>query len=200
MYARMCMWNFQLKRMYKMRTHQKHADFFYIFQLKLCKGRFHRASYLWHKLNFSHFVMCELVEKTTDVSIFSPRSNGTRTPCQLEGHRVLPKKCKPVTDHRMSPWWSLCTLYSSHARWSYRRRLGSLLLCDVSLVEFICTLYSSHARWSHRRRLESLLLWACVPCQLFERNYFPLFVDSVTDFYLIFLHLLTDLFTLMVSP
>ena len=28
----------------------------------------------------------------------------------------------------MSPWWRLCTLYSSHARWSYRWRLGSLLL------------------------------------------------------------------------
>ena len=25
-------------------------------------------------------------------------------------------------------WWSLCTLYSSHAMWSYRRWLGSLLL------------------------------------------------------------------------
>ena len=29
---------------------------------------------------------------------------------------------------RMSPWWSLCILYLSHARWSYRRQLGSLLL------------------------------------------------------------------------
>ena len=52
---------------------------------------------------------------------------------------------------RMSPWWSLCTLYSSHPGWSYRRQL------------------------------ESLLLWACVQChvwrQLFERNDFPLFVD-----------------------
>ena len=27
-----------------------------------------------------------------------------------------------------SPWWSVCTLYLSHARWSHRRRLGSLLL------------------------------------------------------------------------
>ena len=40
----------------------------------------------------------------------------------------------------MSPWWSLCTLYLSHARWSYRRRLGSLLLwaciqCVVSVVQ-----------------------------------------------------------------
>ena len=37
---------------------------------------------------------------------------------------------------------------------------------------------SSHARWSYRRRLESLLLWAYVQChvwrQVFERNYFPL--------------------------
>ena len=56
---------------------------------------------------------------------------------------------------RMSPWWSLCTLYSLNARWSYRRRLGSLLS----------------------------QLWACVQChvwrQLFECNYFPLFVDSM---------------------
>ena len=53
---------------------------------------------------------------------------------------------------QMSPWWSLCTLYSLHARWSYRR-------------------------WPR-----SLLLWACVQChvwcQLFERHYFPLFVAS----------------------
>ena len=53
---------------------------------------------------------------------------------------------------RMSaPWWSLsCTLYSSHARWSYRRRLGSLLL------------------------------WACSMCDVnsSSANYFPLFVDS----------------------
>ena len=39
----------------------------------------------------------------------------------------------------MSPWWSLCTLYLLHARWSYRRRLGSLLLwacvqCVASIV------------------------------------------------------------------
>ena len=34
----------------------------------------------------------------------------------------------------MSPWWSLCTLYLSHARWSYRRRLGSLLRACVQCV------------------------------------------------------------------
>ena len=39
----------------------------------------------------------------------------------------------------MSPWWILRTLYLSHARWSYRRRLGSLLLwacvqCATSIV------------------------------------------------------------------
>ena len=46
----------------------------------------------------------------------------------------------------------------------------------------LCTLYLPHARWSCRRRLRSLLLWACVQCltsivraQLV--NYFPLFVD-----------------------
>ena len=49
---------------------------------------------------------------------------------------------------RMSHWWSLCTLYLSHAGWSYRRRLGSPLLCGL------------FNRWR----------------QLFERNYFPLFV------------------------
>ena len=54
--------------------------------------------------------------------------------------------------------------------------------CLMSPWRSLCTLYSSHARWSYRRRLGSLLLWACVQChvwrQLFERNYFPLFVDS----------------------
>ena len=40
--------------------------------------------------------------------------------------------------------------------------------------------YVSDAKWSYRRRLESLLLRACSVCdsQLFERNYFPLLVDS----------------------
>ena len=38
-----------------------------------------------------------------------------------------------------APWWSLCILYLSHARWSYRRRLGSLLLwvciqCAMSVI------------------------------------------------------------------
>ena len=36
---------------------------------------------------------------------------------------------------RMSSWWSLCTLYSSHTRWSYRRRFGSLLLCACSMCD-----------------------------------------------------------------
>ena len=35
--------------------------------------------------------------------------------------------------HRMFPWWSVCTLYLSHGRWSYHRRLGSLRsMCDVN--------------------------------------------------------------------
>ena len=34
---------------------------------------------------------------------------------------------------RMSPWWSLCTLYLLHAKWSYWGRLGSLLLCAWSM-------------------------------------------------------------------
>ena len=38
----------------------------------------------------------------------------------------------------MSPWWSLCTLYLSHARWSYRRRLRSLLLCARSRYDVSC--------------------------------------------------------------
>ena len=43
----------------------------------------------------------------------------------------------------------------------------------------VCTLYLSHARWSYRRRLGSLLLCACSiwDSQLFERSNFPLFVD-----------------------
>ena len=41
----------------------------------------------------------------------------------------------------------------------------------------LCTLSLSHAKWSYRRWLRSPLLWACV--QLFERNYFPLFVGTI---------------------
>ena len=37
-------------------------------------------------------------------------------------------------DLRIFPWWSLCTLYSSQARWSYRRQIGSLLLCACSML------------------------------------------------------------------
>ena len=76
-----------------MHTHQKHAEKNLLFNLNYAKEDFIvlTASYIWHKLNCSHFVMCELVEKTTDVCIFAPRSNGTRTPCQLEGHRILIK-------------------------------------------------------------------------------------------------------------
>ena len=55
-------------------------------------------------------------------------------------------------------------------------------ILDVSLVEFMYIVYSSHARWSYRRPLGFLLLWACVQChvwrQLLEHNYFPSFVDS----------------------
>ena len=40
---------------------------------------------------------------------------------------------------RMSPCWSLCTLYLSKARWSYRRRLGSLLLCACSMSDVNCS-------------------------------------------------------------
>lgn len=84
--------------MYKI--HVKSCRKTLIVQLKLCNERFHRASYLWHKFNFSHSVMCELVlvENTRDMSTFAPKSNGTRTPCQLEGLRVLLKKCTPVID------------------------------------------------------------------------------------------------------
>ena len=39
----------------------------------------------------------------------------------------------------MSPWWSFCTLYLSHARWSYRRRLGSLLFCACSMCDINCS-------------------------------------------------------------
>ena len=41
---------------------------------------------------------------------------------------------------------------------------GFVVCFDVYLVEFISTLYLSHVRWSYRRRLGSLLLWACVQC------------------------------------
>ena len=44
-----------------------------------------------------------------------------------------------VVQATMYPWWSLCTLYLSHARWSYRRRLGSLLLCACSMCGVNCS-------------------------------------------------------------
>ena len=49
-------------------------------------------------------------------------------------------------DFRMSPWWSWCTLYLSHVRRSYRRRLGSLLLCAC----WMCDVNCSSAVTSHR--------------------------------------------------
>ena len=60
----------------------------------------------------------------------------SRCLCSRVMHRGLHPS--PVSD-RMSPRWSLCSLYSSHARWSYRRRLGSLLVwacvqCVTSIV------------------------------------------------------------------
>ena len=45
----------------------------------------------------------------------------------------------------MSPWWSLCTMYVSHVRRSYRRRLGSLLVCACSM----CDVHCSNAITSH---------------------------------------------------
>ena len=38
----------------------------------------------------------------------------------------------------MSPWWSLCTLYSPYARWSYRRLLSCLFnVSDVNCLSVI---------------------------------------------------------------
>ena len=70
---------------------------------------------------------------------------------------------------RQSPWWSLCTLYLSHVRWSYRRRFGSLLLCacytwdvncsSVSTINFLCLLLQPKTSypvisWGTRRGAE----------------------------------------------
>ena len=46
-----------------------------------------------------------------------------------------------------------------------KRKSHSNIGCLLGGV-YIHTLYSSHARWSYRRRLESLLLWACVQCHV----------------------------------
>ena len=40
---------------------------------------------------------------------------------------------------RLSPGWSLCTLYLSLAMWSYRRRFGSLWLCACSICDVNCS-------------------------------------------------------------
>ena len=40
---------------------------------------------------------------------------------------------------RLSPGWSVCTLYLSHAMWSYRRRFGSLWLCACSMCDVNCS-------------------------------------------------------------
>ena len=40
----------------------------------------------------------------------------------------------------MSPWWSLCSLYSSPTGWNHRRRLESLLLCAcLSMCDVNCS-------------------------------------------------------------
>ena len=50
--------------------------------------------------------------------------------------------------HKMPPGLSLCTLYSSHARWVcfYRRRLGSLLLPACSMRDVSCS-SASTSHW-----------------------------------------------------
>ena len=57
---------------------------------------------------------------------------------------------------RMSSWWSLCTLYSSHARWSYHRRLRSLLFCACSM----CDVDYSSAITSRCLLSLRILVWA----------------------------------------
>ena len=76
----------------------------------------------------------------------------------------------------MSLWWSLCTLYLSHAG------------CDVncsSAITSLCLLIlqKSAANWRCLMRKGDSGHCCCGPAfnvwrQLFERNYFPLFVDS----------------------
>ena len=60
----------------------------------------------------------------------------------------------------MSPWWTLCTLHLSHARWSYRRQLGLLCacsMCDVNnyssasrLLPIVCVDFSHMFLWHPR--------------------------------------------------
>ena len=40
---------------------------------------------------------------------------------------------------KMCPWWSVFTLYELHARWSYRRWFGSLLLCACWMCDVSCS-------------------------------------------------------------
>ena len=100
----------------------------------------------------------------------------------------------------MSPWWSVCTLYLSHASWSYRRRLGSLLLwafvqCVTSffvraqLLPIVCWFCRSavglilfqmfdwlfflvhiHLRLSHMFSREHALLWRPWPTRALALN------------------------------
>ena len=65
----------------------------------------------------------------------------------------------------------------------YCQILADQMLLNCSFARFLQHLC---ARWSYRRRLRSLLLWACVHChvwrQLFERNYFPLPVGQCREY------------------
>ena len=78
------------------------------------------------------------------------------------------------------------TLHCHHRHESALRRAATclilMLLFSLTEERSLCTLYLSHASWSYRRRLGRVsvvvgLRWMC-DIQLFERNYFPLFVDS----------------------
>ena len=85
---------------------------------------------------------------------WSKAEQGLERFCRMN-QQTMGRNCTPTTDVKhwgcllgvlnVFPWWSVCTLYLLHARWSYHRQLGSLLLC----VCFMCDVNCSRAITSH---------------------------------------------------
>ena len=82
-------------------------------------------------------------------------------------HERRPTTTETQVAHDNSTWHVMNTMYINSTNWG----------CLLGGVDVRCI----HCMPGGDRWLEFLLLWACVQChvwcQLFERNYFPLFVD-----------------------
>ena len=66
----------------------------------------------------------------------------------------------------------------------YRCQCGTCLYATVTLMQFIRSLCLLHAKWSYLRRLRSLLFAVCLVTRVtsIERYYLPVFVGFIPHF------------------